>query len=91
MPVWTVADAAELKNVQRAAAELVTTICPILAGHHPGAQGMALAELVAMVIAGHRPDARAELLAAHVTLVEGLTPQHAADLWGNRPETEGHA
>lgn len=44
----------------------------ILAGHHPGEQGCALAYLLARWIKGHHPELREEVLRAHLEAVRKL-------------------
>jgi hypothetical protein len=54
--------------------ELVERMRPILAGHHPAAQGAALADMLAMWLAGHEASLREPLLNAHVVAVRRLVP-----------------
>ena len=60
---------------------LIAAISPLLAGHHPSAQGAALADLLATWLAGHVADTlensealRRELLDLHVEKVRELVP-----------------
>lgn len=57
--------------------DLVDRMRPILANHHPGEQGAALAELLSLWLCGHPRMLRYRLLAMHVELVNRLNEVHA--------------
>jgi hypothetical protein len=63
-----------------AVAKVVDRVCPILAGHHPGIQGAALADLLAIWLAGHPPEVREGLLTFHIAQVRQLIAVNAAAL-----------
>jgi hypothetical protein len=58
--------------------EIVDSIRPLLAGHHPAAQGAALADLLAIWLAGHEHSLREPLLNNHVVRVRELVPVNVA-------------
>jgi hypothetical protein len=60
-------------DLQRARA-IVDRVKPIFAGQGGGAQGAALAELLALYLAGHPAPLRDEVLAMHVDCVRRLIP-----------------
>jgi hypothetical protein len=69
---------------------IVDRIEPLLAGHHPGIQGAALADPLATWLAGHvirddpiKTDAlRERLLTVHLDCVRKLVPVNAAIIHG---------
>lgn len=68
---WTQEDylAEDPKKIAEEALEITVLCGAVLAGHHPGAQGAALAELLVMWINGHRPENRAGLIESHMEAV----------------------
>lgn len=78
---WTAEEIAaglafEKREVDAIIDELTVPVSEILRGHHPGLQGAALGDLVAMWIAGHRPDQRDQQLAMFTEMVKALIPMH---------------
>lgn len=79
---WTKGEcmAPDPKEIALQAEAIYKGCCAVLADHHPGAQGAALAELLAMWINGHAPELRAGLLSVHFEAVlervesPGVTP-----------------
>jgi hypothetical protein len=70
---------------------IVAAIKPLLAGHDPGIQGAALAELLALFVAGHPPALRDEILGMHVNAARELVPIAEWDGDGPRPEDASRA
>lgn len=63
------------------ASRLSLRIRPILAGHHPGVQGAALADLLSVWLAGHHPDMREEVFRVHMELVREMIPQSEKEIF----------
>jgi len=61
---------------------LVADIKPLLAGRHPGVQGAALAELVALWVAGHAPMIRDTIVRGHIEVIDKLVPLAERELFG---------
>lgn len=76
MKAWTadelLATGADLKALQAEAEAIVGACRAHLGGHHPAAQGLALAELVAILVHGYAEEARAGVLAAHLEAVRSM-------------------
>ena len=62
------------EELNRQSDVIVEKIRPLLAGKHPGVQGVVLCDLLAMWIAGHHPAAEKELLANHMVGARKLVP-----------------
>jgi hypothetical protein len=72
---WTAADIINgLENVDLSEADRIADkLGEILAGKHPGLQGCALAQTLALWLMGHEdPAVREKLLGQHIETVRGL-------------------
>jgi len=67
----------------RRADVLRDTLRPLLAGEHPGVQGVALAALVAMHFAGYRSDIRDRHRDLWLKLVDHMVPELVDQVWRN--------
>jgi hypothetical protein len=63
------------------ALQLSARIKPMLAGHHPGMQGAALAELFSIFLAGHHPAQREQVLQDWLAAVRQLVPVSEAEIF----------
>lgn len=89
-PGYTVADLDVDPELINAEARAIVLACrPLLAGHHPGAIGAALAELTATFFASHHPSLRAELLDIHFNAVRELIGPCEQEIFSTRPRPEG--
>jgi hypothetical protein len=68
------------------ASELKERIAKILAGKHPGIQGVVLAELLALWVVGHPDVMRETLLNFHIKAVRELIPTVEAEMRAREAE-----
>lgn len=64
----------KIDDVQAQSDAIVEAIKPLLAGQHPGVQGIVLADLTAIWLAGHAPETFEALLATHMKGIRDLVP-----------------
>jgi len=90
MKAWRLEDLPLLdaEELDRQSDEIVEKIKPLLAGKHPGVQGVVVANLLAIWLAGHHPDAGGQLLANHMKAVGELIPVYRR-LFGTEHGLEG--
>lgn len=71
--------------------DLTVPMSEILHGKHPGLQGAALIDLLAMYVAGHHPDEREMVLGAIMNATRALVSMHSARIgWDAELKKEKH-